>query len=338
MHHSSRQPARFRFAPSPNGRLHLGHAYSAFLNHDMARTAAGEYLVRIENIDATRCTPELEASMLADLAWLGLSSDQPERRQSEHLPEYAAALSKLEKLDLTYPAFLTRGEVRGIVRRAEEGGAPWPRDPDGAPLYPDMDRLLSLEDRQARLANGERHAIRLDMRKALALAGRNLRWTETGRGREERVEADPSRWGDIVLSRSDAPGSYALCVVVDDAAQGITHVVRGADLYEATSVQRLLQVILGLPEPVYHHHRLVLGADGQKLSKSNRSPSLAALREQAGATPSDIRRLVGLEDRSSSDAPEHPVHDPILQHGGIDLGADDENHRRHVKKDKRDHQ
>lgn len=338
MHPSSRQPARFRFAPSPNGRLHLGHAYSAFLNHDMARAAGGEYLVRIENIDASRCTPELEALVLADLAWLGLSSARPERRQSEHLADYAAALAELERKGLTYPAFLTRGDVRGIVRQAKENGISWPRDPDGAPLYPDLDRLRASEDRNARLARGERHAIRLDMQKALAIAGTDLGWMETGGGREERIAADPAVWGDIVLSRSDAPGSYALCVVVDDAAQGITHVVRGADLYEATSVQRLLQVILGFPEPVYHHHRLVLDEDGQKLSKSNRSTALAVLREQAGATPSDIRRLVGLQDRISSNAPEHPVHHPIFQHGSIDLGADDEDDRRHVEEDQRDHE
>lgn len=288
-----RQPARFRFAPSPNGRLHLGHALSAFLNRDMADGMGGYYLVRVENIDRTRCTPELEQALLADLAWLGLSSDGPVRRQSDHLADYAAALAELDRLGLTYPAFQTRGEVKVLVRDAEGRGEIWPRDPDGAPLFPDGDRLRPWAEREERLLRGERHSIRLDMTRAMALAGANLGWLEMAdTGEIKRIPADPARWGDVILSRSDAPGSYALCVVVDDAAQQITHVVRGLDLYHATSVQRLLQVILGLPEPVYRHHRLILDEDGNKLSKSNGSVALSALRE-AGMTPSDIRRLVG---------------------------------------------
>lgn len=287
-----RQPAQFRFAPSPNGRLHLGHALSAYLNREMADATGGRYLVRIENIDGTRCTPELERGLLDDLEWLGLSSDGPLRRQSDHLPDYAAALAELQRLGLTYPAFLTRGEVKMLVRESEDRGRTWPRDPDGAPLYPDADRQRPAAEREERLARGERHAIRLDMGKAIALAGGTLSWLETGRGQPERIEARPAAWGDLVLSRSDAPGSYALCVVIDDAAQDITHVVRGMDLFQATSVQRLLQVLLGLPEPVYHHHRLILDETGRKLSKSSGSTALASLRE-AGMSPSDIRRLVG---------------------------------------------
>lgn len=304
----------------------------------MARAVEGTYLVRIENIDATRCTPEREAEMLEDLAWLGLSSDEPERRQSDHLGDYAAALAELDRLGLTYPAFLTRGEVRAIVRQAEENGACWPRDPDGAPLYPDIDKRRDGQDRKRRLEAGERHAIRLDMQKAVERAGGNLRWTETGLGESRHVAADPAKWGDIILSRSDAPGSYALCVVVDDARQGITHVVRGQDLYHATSVQRLLQVILGYTEPLYHHHRLLLDTDGRKLSKSNGSTAIATLRETTGVTPSDIRRLVGVDDRLSTHAPEHAVHDPVFQHRSIDLRTDDEDHGRHVEEDERDHQ
>lgn len=283
----------FRFAPSPNGRLHLGHALSAFLNHDMARQAGGLYLVRIEDIDASRSTPENEAAILADLAWLGLTSDRPERRQSQHLGDYADALDRLRAMGLVYPAFLSRGEVKAIVRQEEARGRTWPRDPDSAPLYPDADRLRSADDRAARLARGDKHAWRLDMGKALAAIGRPLFWTETGGEGEARIEAEPALWGDVVLSRSDAPSSYTLSVVVDDAAQGVTHVVRGRDLYHATSVQRLLQELLGLPEPVYHHHRLILDKDGQKLSKSKGSTALSHLRAE-GASPSDIRRLVGI--------------------------------------------
>ena len=293
MPNSHRQSAKFRFAPSPNGELHLGHALSAFLNHDMAREAGGAYLVRIENIDETRCTPALGRALLDDLAWLGLSADAPERRQSDHLSEYQAALQELERLGLTYPAFMTRGEVKALVAHSERAGNPWPRDPDGAPLYPDLDRLRPPAERARRLDAGERHAIRLDMAKAVAAAGAGLGWTETGSGEDRWITADRLAWGDIVLSRSDAPGSYQLCVIVDDAAQEITHVVRGLDLYHATAVQRLLQVLLGLPEPVYHHHRLVLDDKGEKLSKSNRSTALATLRRE-GFSPSDIRGLVSL--------------------------------------------
>jgi glutamyl-Q tRNA(Asp) synthetase len=282
----------FRFAPSPNGRLHLGHALSAFLNHDMARAADGLYLVRIEDIDQSRSSPEFQAGILEDLQWLDLSSDLPERRQSDHLPDYRDALDRLKEMGLVYPAFLSRGEVKAMVSDWEKSGNSWPRDPDGAPLYPDIDRKRSESEIAERLARGERHTLRLDMRKALTLLNRPLAWTETGDGPRGRIDADPARWGDVVLSRSDAPYSYTLSVVVDDAAQNVSHVVRGLDLYHATSVQRLLQELLGLPVPVYHHHRLILGPDGRKLSKSNRSTALASLRE-GGLTPSDIRRLVG---------------------------------------------
>ena len=283
----------FRFAPSPNGFLHLGHAFSAILNHEMAEKSGGRFLLRMEDIDLARCTPEYEDAIYRDLAWLGLRWEEPVRRQSEHFDDYAVALERLREMDLAYPAFMTRGEVRSAVAAYESTGDAWPRDPDGSPLYPDIDRNRSQTGRLRLLAETTRHAWRLDMAKALAAIGRPLSWQETGGGSERDVEADPAAWGDVILSRSDAPSSYHLSVVVDDALQGITHVVRGMDLYPATSVHRLLQELLGLPAPAYHHHRLILGPDGRKLSKSEQSTGLAALRA-AGASPADIRRRIGL--------------------------------------------
>lgn len=294
MPRTDRQQPVFRFAPSPNGRLHLGHALSAFLNHDMARATGGLFLIRIEDIDRSRCSPQFEAEMREDLAWLGLTPDRPPIRQSDHLQRYQDALQRLEAMGLVYPAFLTRGAVKSVTAQEEaRTGTRWPRDPDGALIFPDLDRNRDPADRQQRLEQGEKHAIRLDMARALSRIDQPLFWQEAGEREDQRIAADPSRWGDVVLSRSDAPGSYTLCVVVDDAAQAITDVVRGLDLYEATAVQRLLQVLLGLPEPRYHHHRLILGADGRKLSKSEGSTALSTLRAE-GASPSDIRRLVGL--------------------------------------------
>ncbi|RWX74379.1 tRNA glutamyl-Q(34) synthetase GluQRS [Neorhizobium lilium] len=283
----------YRFAPSPNGNLHLGHALSAFLNHDLARGAGGRFLLRIEDIDTARCTPEFEARIYRDLAWLGLEWENPVRRQSEHFTFYAAALGRLNEIGLIYPAFMTRGEVKARVAALEAMGGVWPRDPDGSPLYPEDDRHRSETERRTLIEKGLRHAFRLDMHKALEQVNRPLFWTETGDGRKGSIEADPAAWGDVILSRSDAASSYHLSVTVDDAAQGITHVVRGLDLFAATSVHRLLQALLDLPEPCYHHHRLVLGADGRKLSKSEGSTGLAALRSQ-GLGPDAIRRLVGL--------------------------------------------
>lgn len=283
----------YRFAPSPNGLLHLGHALSAILNHDMARQAGGRFLLRIEDIDLTRCTPEFEEAIYRDLLWLGLDWEKPVRRQSEHFDDYRAALDRLTEMGLVYPAFMTRGEVKARVAAHEADGKIWPRDPDGSPLYPQDDRHRSEPARRALIERGVRHAFRLDMEKALKLVGRPSSWTETGDGRHGEIPADPSAWGDVILSRSDAPSSYHLSVTVDDAAQGITHVVRGLDLFEATAVHRLLQDLLELPQPVYHHHRLVVGQDGTKLSKSEGSTGLAALRGE-GFSPADIRRLVGL--------------------------------------------
>lgn len=291
---AARQSPVFRFAPSPNGPLHLGHALSAFLNRDMADATNGRLLLRIEDIDLTRCTPEFERGILDDLAWLGIAHEQPVRRQSEHFDAYAQALERLKAMDLVYPAFMTRGEVKGHVAAYEaETGKPWPRDPDGSPLYPPLDRQRPAAERAALLAAGAKHAWRLDMDRAAPLAGDDLGWTESGDGDTGRLPADPRGWGDVVLSRSDAPSSYHLSVIVDDALQGVTHVVRGLDLFHATSVHRLLQALLCLPEPVYRHHRLILGPDGKKLSKSLGDTGLAVLREN-GASAADIRRLVGL--------------------------------------------
>ncbi|WP_077959908.1 tRNA glutamyl-Q(34) synthetase GluQRS [Ensifer adhaerens] len=289
-------PPVFRFAPSPNGLLHLGHALSALLNHDMAKAANGRFLLRIEDIDQTRCRPEFEAAIFEDLAWLRLDWERPVRRQSEHLDAYASALHRLDALGIVYPSAMTRGEIKAAVTDAEAGGRIWPRDPDGSPLYPGRERELLQIERAALVASGKAYAWRLDMEKAVALLGKDrLTWAENGHGPEGEtgtIIANPAAWGDIILSRSDAPSSYHLSVVVDDALQGITHVVRGRDLYQATAVHRLLQQLLGLPEPLYHHHRLVLGPDGRKLSKSNQDTGIAAFRA-AGRTPEEIRVLIG---------------------------------------------
>ncbi|MGR6429609.1 tRNA glutamyl-Q(34) synthetase GluQRS [Rhizobium sp. PAMB 3174] len=292
MQTDDRQPV-FRFAPSPNGALHLGHALSALINRDMAQAAGGRLLLRIEDIDLARCTPALEAAMLDDLAWFGFPYEKPPRRQSEHFDEYRQALQSLIDRGLAYPAFMTRGEVKAEVAKAESEGVAWPRDPDGAPLYPDTDRKRPIEERARLLASCMKHAWRLDMEKALASIDAPLTWLETGDGARGVMTAEPAAWGDVVLSRSDAPSSYHLSVVLDDALQGVTHVVRGLDLFHATSVHRLLQHLLALPQPVYHHHRLITDDDGRKLSKSQGDTALSALRA-AGQSPAGIRRLVGL--------------------------------------------
>jgi glutamyl-Q tRNA(Asp) synthetase len=283
----------FRFAPSPNGYLHLGHALSALLNADMARAAGGPLLLRIEDIDRTRCRPHYEDAIYQDLAWLGLAWEQPVRRQSTHFADYQAALDRLIAMGLVYPSFESRAEIARLVAARENEG-PWPRDPDGVPLYPGTAKALSAAERRQRMA-GEPYALRLDMAAALTRAG-DLAWSETGRGPEGetgRVPAAPARWGDVVLGRKETPTSYHLAVVVDDALQGVTDVVRGEDLFWATSVHRLLQALLDLPAPTYHHHRLIRDADGRKLAKSTRATALRELRSQ-GHTPAEIRKLVGL--------------------------------------------
>ncbi len=290
----------FRFAPSPNGRLHLGHALSALVNFERARAACGRFLLRLEDIDTERCRPEFDAAIREDLAWLGIAFEEPVRRQSEHFDAYRVALADLDRRGLLVRSFATRREIATAAAAAVAAGAPWPLDPDGVPLFPGDAALLSADDIARRAAVGEPAATRLAMAAALeavgTIAGAPLSWTETGEGpggETGTVLAQPEAFGDVVLARKETPTSYHLSVVVDDALQGVTHVVRGADLFAATAVHRLLQTLLRLPEPVYYHHRLVLGPDGRKLAKSNRDTSLAELRA-GGATPADIRRMVGL--------------------------------------------
>ncbi len=287
-------PPVFRFAPSPNGYLHPGHAYSALLNFDLARQSGGRLLLRIEDIDPARCRPEFEAAIYEDLAWLGMSWETPVRRQSGHLADYRAALDKLTAMGLIYPSFESRGEIARLVA-LREAQAPWPRDPDGAPLYPGVAKLLSPDQRAYLRDSGVPYALRLDMAAALALAP-DLGWTERGEGPDGEtgaVVARPEAWGDVIVARKETPTSYHLSVVIDDALQGVTEVVRGADLFWSTSVHRLLQHLLGLPQPVWRHHRLVRDDAGRKLSKSTGASGLRDLRAQ-GAMPADIRRRVGL--------------------------------------------
>jgi len=285
-------PQVFRFAPSPNGYLHLGHALSALLNADMARAVNGRVLLRIEDIDRARCRPEYEAAIYQDLAWLGLAWEEPVRRQSEHLAAYREALDRLAAMGLVYPSFESRGEIARLVAAREQTG-PWPRDPDGVPLYPGAAKQLSVDERERRM-EAEPYALRLDTAKALARVS-DLHWTETGRGpagETGRVPTRAEQWGDVVLGRKDTPTSYHLAVVIDDALQGVSDVVRGEDLFWSTGVHRLLQQLLGLSAPTYHHHRLILDADGRKLAKSTNATGLRELRAQ-GAGPADVRKLVG---------------------------------------------
>ena len=287
-------PPVFRFAPSPNGYLHLGHAYSALLNFDLARRAGGRLLLRIEDIDPARCTEEFEQAIYQDLAWLGIAWERPVRRQSEHLAAYGKALQKLAGLGLIYPSFESRAEIARLVAQREKNGA-WPRDPDGAPVYPGNAKMLSADARDRLTQSGVPFALRLDMAEALARVG-EMGWTERGDGpggETGHIAACPQAWSDVVLARKETPTSYHLSVVVDDALQGVSEVVRGADLFHATSLHRLLQHLLGLPEPAYRHHLLIRDDEGHKLSKSTQSTGLRDLRA-AGLRPADIRRLLGL--------------------------------------------
>lgn len=281
----------FRFAPSPNGAMHLGHALSALLNFDLAKACGGRFLVRIEDIDRSRCRPELEAAVYEDLRWLGLAWEEPVWRQSQRGGAYAAAIDRLDVMGLLYPCFATRSEIAAAVG----GRADYPRDPDDGSVYPGLWRGAHEREVAVRMARGDPYALRLDMDRAVAAARRlgadTLDFEEIdGEGGAWPMLAHPEAYGDVVLARKDMPSSYHLAVVVDDAAQGVTHVVRGRDLYHQTAIHRLLQVLLGLPAPVYRHHGLVLGADGAKLAKSRGDESLAAMRA-AGSTPADVRRM-----------------------------------------------
>lgn len=285
----------FRFAPSPNGRLHLGHALSALLNDAMAGTSGGRLLLRIEDIDRARCTPQFEQAIYDDLHWLGLSWEKPVRRQSEHFAEYHIALTQLIDMGLVYPAFMSRSDIRHHINTAEAAGQIWPSDPDGVPLYPTAEQNLSRDGQMQRMASDAPYAWRLHMDKAIAACKIPLTWHESGSGPDGEtgiIVADPASWGDVILARKDTPTSYHLSVVIDDALQGVTDIVRGQDLFHATSVHRLLQILLGLPPPCYHHHALVMGDDGQKLSKSRDDTALSSLRAQ-GLAPNHIRTLLG---------------------------------------------
>lgn len=266
-----------RFAPSPTGRLHLGHAFSAWLAHRFARERGGGFLLRLEDIDPGRCREEFVDGIIEDLAWLGLDWDGAVRRQSRHLDDYAAALDQLRRLGLVYPCFCTRKAIADEI--AASGHAP--HGPDG-PTYPGTCRRLGEAERAARLA-AEPHAWRLDMAAAAARTG-PLAWHDASAG---RVTATPEVFGDVVLARKDAPTSYHLAVVHDDALQGVTDVVRGEDLFAATHVHRLLQALLGLPTPRYHHHALIRDAAGRRLAKRDRAATLAELRA-AGVSPQQV--------------------------------------------------
>ena len=273
----------FRFAPSPNGRLHLGHAYSALLNQRMAQAMSGRLLLRLEDIDTNRCTPELAQHCLEDLTWLGLRWEEPVRVQSHHFADYAAAAARLKNMALLYPCFCSRKEVgQGTTRT----------DPDGAPVYDGHCRHLPETQRQQKLQSGTPHSWRLNIEAALAHAPKTLHYPRFTPGSPtEQVTADPARWGDAILLRKDTPASYHLAVVTDDALQTITHVVRGQDLEAATDLHVLLQHLLGLPTPHYHHHRLLQQESGEKLAKSKNSPSLASFREAGGTLPQLLTRL-----------------------------------------------
>ena len=278
-----------RFAPSPNGYLHLGHAFSALFAAEFAKTIGARFLLRIEDIDTTRSRAKFVDQILDDLAWLGLEWEEPVRRQSEHIADYDQAFTRLKERGLVYATRASRREIAEHVAVREKEGKTWPRDPDGAPLFPGIGRIKGHDVRDA--------AWRLDMNAALAAAGRrSLSFAEIGpeRGGPQPILADPGKWGDVVLARRDIGTSYHLSVVVDDALQGITHVTRGMDLFEATHVHRLLQELLSLPVPVYCHHPLVEDASGRKLAKNRASMSLRQLRLE-GVTPAQIRTECGFD-------------------------------------------
>ncbi len=272
-----------RFAPSPTGFLHLGHAFSAIEAWRRAREAGGRFLLRLEDIDPSRCRPEFADAILEDLQWLGIDWDGPVRVQSEHLSDYRAVLDTLSDRGLLYPCFCTRADIA----REIDASVAAPHAPDGSIIYPGTCRALSADRRAARIAAGERFALRLDMHRA---ATERLSYTEEDEG---EVRCDPAAFGDVVLARKDAPASYHLCVTHDDALQGVTLVTRGDDLRAATHIHRLLQALLDWPVPAYAHHRLLTDATGRRLAKRDRAATLRDLRA-SGASPADVRRSLGL--------------------------------------------
>ncbi len=273
-----------RFAPSPTGHLHLGHAHSALVGWHRARAESGRFLLRIEDIDPARCRPEFEAAILEDLGWLGLDWDGAVRRQSDHLADYQAALDRLRDMGLLYPCFCSRKDIAAAVAA--------PHGPEG-PVYPGTCRNQPADLVRVRQARGDPFALRLDVARAQALTG-SLTFTDE---REGTVQARPETLGDVVLARRDAPASYHLCVTVDDHLQGVTLVTRGVDLFHATHIHRLLQAILHLNVPTYLHHLLLTNAAGERLSKRDGAVAIRALR-QAGRSAAEVRALAGFPDRS----------------------------------------
>jgi glutamyl-Q tRNA(Asp) synthetase len=279
-----------RFAPSPTGYLHLGHAFAAITAHDTAKRQGGRFLLRIEDIDRSRCRLEFEQAIYEDLAWLELRWEQPVLRQSERFTAYRATLAQLQSQGLLYPCFCTRAEIAAEIARSTEA----PHGPEGAP-YPGTCRKLSGSDLKERVESGTPYALRLNVQKAAELAGA-LQFEEHGSGRNGEhgtIAVNPLLFGDIVLARKDAPASYHLAAVVDDAFQGVTLVTRGNDLFAATYVQRLLQNLLDLPMPAYAHHQLLLDEQGRKFSKRNRGVTLRDLRAN-GVMPEKVRMQIGL--------------------------------------------
>jgi glutamyl-Q tRNA(Asp) synthetase len=291
-------PIVTRFAPSPTGSLHLGHAYAALFAWRAAQAAGGHFLLRIEDIDPQRCRPEHDAALLEDLAWLGLSWPEPVRRQSQHMDDYARALDRLSALGVLYPCFCSRKDIAEEIARS--AAAPHLKEERGVigegPLYPGLCRRIDPTIAWRRAQAGEPCAFRLDTAKAAALVG-PLQWCDRAQG---LVDVIPDLLGDAVLARRDARASYHLSVVVDDALQGITLVTRGKDLFHATHLHRLLQALLGLPVPLYHHHDLLLNADGQRLSKRDGAATLRSLRQE-GTEPAAIWRMVGFGDTCMAD-------------------------------------
>ncbi|MBU2580749.1 MAG: tRNA glutamyl-Q(34) synthetase GluQRS [Alphaproteobacteria bacterium] len=289
----------FRFAPSPNGYLHLGHAASALINQRLAQEAGGRLLLRIEDIDLGRSREDYVDAVYEDLAWIGVAWEQPVLRQSLNFAAYRRAADKLVDMGLLYKCFATRAEISAAAAGAGGGF-----DPDGAPVYPGLHRNMSAAEVERRTAEGEPFAMRLDMAKACMLsrqrAGGEINWREMDEfGKTEIVTADPMAWGDVIIQRKDVPTSYHLSVVVDDACQGVSHIVRGQDLRAATSIHRVLQLLLGLPDPMYRHHGLVRDESGRKLSKSDAATSLRSLR-QAGWSLADVIQSLALKDLQRS--------------------------------------
>ncbi|MGK2741035.1 tRNA glutamyl-Q(34) synthetase GluQRS [Tepidicaulis sp. LMO-SS28] len=291
----------FRFAPSPNGYLHLGHAYSAYQGAEAAAREGGRFLLRIEDIDIGRCREEYVDAIYEDLAWLGLSWERPVLRQSARFALYEDALKTLRGLGVVYPCFATRKEIIAAIEDSGVALERWPRDPDGALIYPGLYKDLPPRELSRLMWEGISYAWRLDMEKAKALAeemaGGPLTFLEEGtgpKGETGRLPIEPELYGDVVVARKDVPTSYHIAVTIDDAAQGITHITRGQDLFYMTHVHRVLQVLLGLPEPIYRHHALIRDETGRRLSKTAADRGIRELRE-AGKSPEDVRRLIGLE-------------------------------------------